>query len=227
MREPQKQELLNELRTEILNYRAVRLNRWLQVLGFILTFFAIALPVAGYLGYQEFRNLETEAKKLTGEVETARNEVETILGKVEAAEAKLRSQTEVLGTVEQKVNQLEGTTEAVVAATQFLTILSDRGFEPFNTRLGELGSMNSKPEAFSLSPGRYRFTADCDSNCADLDLFLYRPDNEEPLAEDLLLDAYPIVEYEVRDEPEDVIVEVLMVECSEESCDWELTAYRD
>ena len=146
-----------------------------------------------------------------------------------AAEAKLRSQTEVLGTVEQKVSQLEAATGTAVAATAFLDILPDLGFDVFDTRLGELGSSGSSPEEFSLSPGRYRFTADCDINCADLDLILYRSnDRQNRLAEDVLLDSFPIVEYEVRgDEPEEVVVEVVMVECSEQACDWGLNAYRE
>jgi len=227
MRDSQKQELLHELKTEILDYRAARLNRWLQVVGFVLTFFALALPVAGLLGFQEFRNLEAEAKELTGEVEAAQTKVENILEKVEAAEAKLRAQTEVLGTVEQKVNQLEAAAETVAAATPFLDILPGLGFNSFDTRSGKLESSRSARAEFSLSPGRYRFAADCDSHCADLDLILYQPDNElEPLARDLLLDAFPIVEHITPDQ-QDVVVEVVMVECSQESCDWELTAYRD
>ena len=230
--DPDRQEILNELKTEILDYRAARLNRWLQIIGLILTFFALALPVAGFLGFQEFRSLEREAKRLTGEVQTAQAAVEEMLGdvvaaeaKVESAEAKLRSQTEVLGTVEEKVNQLDVVVQAAAAATVLDSLLPGRGFESSGDRTGSLASGARQRETFSLLPGDYRFTAACDMDCADLDLILYRDGEEEPAAEDLLLDAFPIIDFEVN-ESENVVLEVVMVECSEDPCTWNLSAYR-
>lgn len=236
--DPQNQELLNTLKTQILDYQESRLNRWFQVIGIVLAFFALALPVAGFLGLQGFRELQGDINALPHEVAVARNEVERIFGRVREIEAKmtavaanLPSQLEAAEAAADKLAQdtdLAATAVAEAAAvTDVLTsLLPDQDFESYgSTKSGSLTSGTSRRETFSLSPGEYRFTADCDENCDDLDLMLYRADDEEPVDEDLLLDAFPIVSFEA-DTLEDVVLEVVMVECSEEPCTWNLDVYR-
>ena len=76
------QRRLNEFRSEYLNDRADTLNRWLDFVAIVLTFFAVAVALAGFLGFRRFREIETEAKssveKVKSSVEVAENLVREI-----------------------------------------------------------------------------------------------------------------------------------------------------
>ena len=56
------QRHFNELRGELLDKRAVSIDRWLTVIAIVLTFFGIVVAVAGYIGFTRFQEIETEAK---------------------------------------------------------------------------------------------------------------------------------------------------------------------
>ncbi len=56
------QRHFNELRGELLDKRAVSIDRWLSVIAIVLTFFGVVVAVAGYIGFTRFREIETEAK---------------------------------------------------------------------------------------------------------------------------------------------------------------------
>ena len=56
------QRRLNEFQSEYLDDRADTLNRWLDFVAIVLTFFAVAVALAGFLGFRRFREIETEAK---------------------------------------------------------------------------------------------------------------------------------------------------------------------
>ena len=80
--EVESQRRLNEFRSEYLDDRANTLSRWLDFVAIVLTFFAVAVALAGFLGFRRFREIETEAKnnveKVRINVETAENLVEEI-----------------------------------------------------------------------------------------------------------------------------------------------------
>ena len=59
------QRQINDLRSEYLDDRAAFLNQWLVVIGLVLAFFAVAIPVvtgiAAYVAYTQFQSIESEA----------------------------------------------------------------------------------------------------------------------------------------------------------------------
>ena len=52
----------NELWREYLDDRANAIDRWLAAIAIVLTVFGIVIPIAGFLGFRRFREIETEAK---------------------------------------------------------------------------------------------------------------------------------------------------------------------
>ena len=56
------QTQFNEIRRELLDERASFINRWLAVIGIILTFFGVVVVIAGFVGFRKFREIEEEAK---------------------------------------------------------------------------------------------------------------------------------------------------------------------
>ena len=71
-------ELRNELRGEILDKRAESIDRWLAVTAIVLTFFGIVVAVAGYIGFERFREIEKEAQGLVQEIKEHRDEAEQV-----------------------------------------------------------------------------------------------------------------------------------------------------
>ena len=67
--------LRNELRHELLGYRADTINWWLAATAIFLTFFGIVVVLGGYIGFRRFREIEAEAKKYA---EGARKSAEKI-----------------------------------------------------------------------------------------------------------------------------------------------------
>ena len=61
------QRQLNDLRREYLDSRLDAVNHWLVVIGLILAFFAVAIPVvtgiAAYVAYSQFQSIESEAEE--------------------------------------------------------------------------------------------------------------------------------------------------------------------
>ena len=59
------QRQLNDLRREYLDGRSDSINQWLVVIGLVLAFFAVAIPIvtgiAAYVAYREFQKIESEA----------------------------------------------------------------------------------------------------------------------------------------------------------------------
>ena len=54
---------INDLRSELLDDRAAYIDRWLGVVAIVLTFFAIVVPIIGFLGFRRFKEIEAEARK--------------------------------------------------------------------------------------------------------------------------------------------------------------------
>ena len=59
------QRQLNDLRSEYLDDRSDSINQWLVVIGLVLAFFAVAIPIgtgiAAYFAYTQFQRIESEA----------------------------------------------------------------------------------------------------------------------------------------------------------------------
>ena len=52
----------NEIRRELLDEQASFIDRWLDVISIVLTFFGVVVVIAGIFGYRKFREIEEEAK---------------------------------------------------------------------------------------------------------------------------------------------------------------------
>ncbi len=49
--------------------RAARLNRWLQVVGVVLTFFAVVVAIGGLIAFDEFRQIQRRALNALEQIE--------------------------------------------------------------------------------------------------------------------------------------------------------------
>ncbi len=99
--EAENQSHIDELRREILDDRAKYIDRWLSVIGIVLTFFGIVLALAGIWAFGRFRTIEAEAKnsaeaankhaavakKLVDEIKEKRDEGEKIIQNLNAQTA--------------------------------------------------------------------------------------------------------------------------------------------
>ena len=56
------QTRFNEIRSELLDERALFIDRWLAVVAIVLTFFGVIVAIAGFVGFRRFREIEEEAK---------------------------------------------------------------------------------------------------------------------------------------------------------------------
>ena len=82
------QRQINDLRSEYLDDRAVSLNQWLVVIGLVLAFFAVAIPVvtgiAAYVAYTQFQRIESEAAGYLKEAKGYANEAAQYLKDIQA-----------------------------------------------------------------------------------------------------------------------------------------------
>ena len=65
-----RQELLDQRATQ-LEHRAAQINRWLTVIAIVLTTYGIAIPILGYIGYQEIADATRIAQQAKGRLEAA------------------------------------------------------------------------------------------------------------------------------------------------------------
>ena len=56
------QTRFNEIRRQILDEQALFIDRWLNVIAIVLTFFGVVIAIAVFIGFSRFREIEKEAK---------------------------------------------------------------------------------------------------------------------------------------------------------------------
>ena len=82
------QRQINDLRSEYLDDRAASLNQWLVVIGLVLAFFAVAIPVvtgiAAYVAYTQFQSIESEAAESLKEAKQYASEAAQYLKDIQA-----------------------------------------------------------------------------------------------------------------------------------------------
>ena len=82
------QRQINDLRSEYLDDRAASLNQWLVVIGLVLAFFAVAIPVvtgiAAYVAYTQFQRIESEAQESLKEAKQYASEAAIYLEDIQA-----------------------------------------------------------------------------------------------------------------------------------------------
>ena len=83
------QTRFNEIRSELLDERASYIDLWLTVIGLFLGLFAVVVPIAGFMGYKKFREIEAEGeasvKIVTEVVKTAEHHLQEIRKKSDTA----------------------------------------------------------------------------------------------------------------------------------------------
>ncbi|RKU08065.1 hypothetical protein C6501_17125 [Candidatus Poribacteria bacterium] len=69
----------NELEREYLDDRADYIDMWLAVIAIVLTFFAVVIAIAGFIGFREFRRLRDEARLHVTEIHKDKVESDELL----------------------------------------------------------------------------------------------------------------------------------------------------
>ena len=118
------QQLFNDLRKEYLDTRAKSIDWWLEFIAIVLTFFAVFIAIAGYIGFREFRRLRDEAERDA-------NEIKSHLSKVLESGAELERVREEAETGEVKIESDEAIqdTREALSAEVFATLSNDQEFE--------------------------------------------------------------------------------------------------
>ena len=126
------QRQINDLRSEYLDDRAASLNQWLVVIGLVLAFFAVAIPVvtgiAAYVAYTQFQRIESEAAGYLKEAKGYANEASQYLKDIQAQ--KKIAEEVVSGLTSGDISKLvqPGTSELSPEARELLqTIQLDPG----------------------------------------------------------------------------------------------------
>ena len=76
------QRRFNELRGELLDKRTVSIDRWLSVIGIVLTFFGIVVVLGGYIGFKRFWDIETKANESAAKAAKYAQDAEHLLDKM-------------------------------------------------------------------------------------------------------------------------------------------------
>lgn len=104
-----------------------------------------------------------------------------------------------------------------------LEVIPTDGMTLVKDRLELLNADARTSFSLSLDAGRYLGVAACDNDCLDLDMAV--ADGTGEVDSDVLIDAHPIVEFEVTDRNR-YTFEVRMVDCSTARCGYGLRLYR-
>lgn len=97
------------------------------------------------------------------------------------------------------------------------------GVTRVSDRMELLGADAQTSFTLDLDPGSYVGVAACDNDCTDLDMVVGNGTGE--VDSDVLIDAHPVVEFEVAD-PDRFTFEVRMIDCSTASCGYGFRLYR-
>ena len=92
-------QIENRLRRELLDDRARALDRWLDVIAIVLTFFGIVIVLAGFITFGNFRKIEKKVRKIEkearehlGKIEESGEKVEEIRKNLEGINAETASE---------------------------------------------------------------------------------------------------------------------------------------
>ena len=87
MTEIEKQQLINELKREVLDHRSDNIDWWLKLITRILTFFTVFVTIVTVLGYFKFEEIRTEGENIIGEMRTeTKSNIKEMRTLVETAE---------------------------------------------------------------------------------------------------------------------------------------------
>ncbi|RKU16094.1 hypothetical protein C6500_18140 [Candidatus Poribacteria bacterium] len=122
------QRQINDLRSEYLDDRAASLNQWLVVIGLVLAFFAVAIPVvtgiAAYVAYTQFQRIESEAQEHLNEakryVSEAAKYLEDIKAQKEIAEKVVSELTsgDITKLVQSRTSEVSPEVESLLRTIQ-------------------------------------------------------------------------------------------------------------
>ena len=83
MLEAEIERRFNDLRTDVLATRTSALQLWMWVMAMVLTFFVIAVPVLGFLGFNRFREIERDTRQSARVVARAAKSTKRYLSEME------------------------------------------------------------------------------------------------------------------------------------------------
>jgi len=122
------QRQINDLRSEYLDDRAASLNQWLVVIGLVLAFFAVAIPVvtgiAAYVAYTQFQRIESEAagylKEAKGYANEAAQHLKDIQAQKEIAEEVVSELTsgDITKLVQSRTSEVSADVESLLRTIQ-------------------------------------------------------------------------------------------------------------
>ena len=110
------QTRFNEIRRELLDERALFIDRWLAVIAIVLTFFGVIVAIAGFVGFRKFREIEKEAKA----------SAKIIADAAEAAERDSRTIRKKSDEVTARVEELDATSAGTNAGEVTQTVANVR-----------------------------------------------------------------------------------------------------
>ena len=124
--EVEMQRRFNEFRSQYLDERAKSINWWLGSIAIVLAFFGVVVAIAGFIGFQSFREIETEARKHVEEIKIHKAQAEKDTKAITQARAALQRVTSEfvanasppeVEQVEKAVEQIRQTTDASLIDT--------------------------------------------------------------------------------------------------------------
>lgn len=95
-----------EWRDTSLSWRGRSIDRWLVVLGIIITVFAVVIAVLAACGFYEFRKLKNQAQEITDDIEEAKDTAEKAAEKAQEAANKANAAAR-RASLEQKGSDLD------------------------------------------------------------------------------------------------------------------------
>lgn len=96
--------------------------------------------------------------------------------------------------------------------------------EAFSNRYNSLGEGQTYTYTYTASPGKYYFSAVCDDDCGDIDIYLYDASGRL-LSSDTDDDDQPLVGWNFSYASR-VSIKVKMISCSDEPCYYRLGGFR-
>ena len=101
------QRRLDEVRRELLDERGKSIDRWLMVIGLVLTFFGIVIAIAGFRAFDRFRKIEAEAKESATAAKQHAAEAGQLVGEIHRHKKQSERELEIIRQVTAEVAQDE------------------------------------------------------------------------------------------------------------------------
>ena len=126
------QRRFNELKGELLEERSKSIDRWLVVIGLVLTFFGIVVAIAGLWAFGRFRNIEADARESAEAAGTHAEAARQLVGEIAQHKSESEQQLELIHRVTAEVAQDEPQQASMAAEA----VQEDPGASPIDKAVG-------------------------------------------------------------------------------------------